>query len=326
MTDILILGGGGMIGQKLTAHLRQSDPHARITLHDIALPDHSISDVQTVTGDISDAKPLQQLATQRFDTIYHLASVVSGEAEQNFAKGWDTNLHPMITLLEALRLEHEASHGTYCPRLVFTSSIAVFGGPYPDIIPDDFAPSPQTSYGAQKLACEVLLQDYSRKGYVDGIALRLPTISVRPGKPNLAASSFFSGIIREPLNGHPAVLPVAETVRHWFASPKAAAGFLHHAAKLDTAALNGHRALNLPGVACTVADQINALRDIAGQATVDLITQAPDPAIAKIVAGWPQAFTATRATALGFKAESSFHEIIETYIAEDLPKAARFFA
>lgn len=320
MTDNLILGGGGMIGQKLAAYLRSLDPDAAITLCDIAFPETGVSGVTTVTGDVADSQMLQRLAAQRFDTIYHLASVVSGEAEQNFAKGWNTNLHPMITLLEALRHENAASDGTYCPRLVFTSSIAVFGGPYPDIIPDDFAPSPQTSYGAQKLACEVLLQDYSRKGYVDGITLRLPTICVRPGKPNLAASSFFSGIIREPLNGQPAILPVADTVRHWFASPKAAAGFLHHAATLDTAALNGHRALNLPGVACTVADQINALRDIAGQATVDLITAAPDSAIERIIAGWPQAFTATRAIALGFKAESSFHEIIETYIAEDLPK------
>lgn len=318
MTKILILGGGGMIGQKLAKRLLTDDPDANITLHDIAFPANGVTGADQIVGDIAHSTTMTALAQAKFDTIYHLASIVSGEAEQNFTKGWDTNLHAMMDLLEGLRLAHEASVGTYRPRIVFTSSIAVFGGPYPDVISDDFIQCPQTSYGSQKLACETLLQDYARKGYVDGISLRLPTICVRPGKPNLAASSFFSGIIREPLAGVAAILPVADKTRHWFASPKSAAGFLVHAAGLDTALLEGRRALNLPGVSCTVAEQIEALRAIAGQDAVDLIKPQTDPNIAKIVAGWPRNFAPNRALALGFQAENSFAQIIETYIAEDM--------
>lgn len=312
MTRIFILGGGGMIGQKLAGQLLAEDPSADITLHDIAFPPNGVACKQQ-TGDVSDPATMAAIAREKYDTIYHLASIVSGEAEQQFTKGWSTNLHAMMNLLEGLRT---ADH---CPRIVFTSSIAVFGGPYPDVITDDYLQSPQTSYGAQKLACEVLLQDYSRKGFVDGISLRLPTICVRPGKPNLAASSFFSGIIREPLNGQEAILPVDDSTRHWFASPRAAAGFLIHASQLDTAKLNRRRALNLPGISCTVAEQIEALRDIAGQDAVNLIKPAHDPDIAKIVAGWPRNFAPNRAIELGFKAETSFADIIKTYIADDLP-------
>lgn len=317
MTKILILGGGGMIGQKLAKRLLSNDPTADITLHDIAFPTNGVTAPQQI-GDVSDPATMAAIAKGKFDTIYHLASIVSGEAEKQFAKGWTTNLHAMMSLLEGLRAEHDASNGMYHPRIVFTSSIAVFGGPYPDQISDDYLPSPQSSYGAQKLACETLLQDYSRKGYVDGISLRLPTICVRPGKPNLAASSFYSGIIREPLAGVEALLPVPDTIRHWFASPRSAVNFLIHAAKLDTDLLLGRRALNLPGVSCTVAEQIEALRAIAGQDTVDLIKPKHDPDIAKIVTGWPRNFAPERAWALGFEAENDFAEIIQTYIAEDM--------
>lgn len=319
MGRILILGGGGMIGQKLAGRLRRDTPDVDLTLFDMTFPPNGVTEVKQETGDVTTPGVMEGLAKQRFSTIYHLASVVSGDAEMNFTKGYTINVHPMITFLEALRLENEASEGAYRPRMIFTSSIAVFGGPYPDIIPDDFTTSPQTSYGAQKLICEALVQDYSRKGFIDGMSLRMPTICVRPGKPNLAASSFFSGIIREPLNGQEAILPVTDTTRHWFASPRAAAGFLVHAAVLDTETLKGHRSLNLPGVSCTVAEQIAALGEVAGQDKVDLIKPQPDAAIAKIVASWPTAFTASRASALGFQAETSFHQIIETYIAEDLP-------
>lgn len=311
MTRILILGGGGMIGQKLAAQLLQADPNADVTLHDIGFPPNGVPAYQQ-TGDVSDPQVITTIAQAKYDTIYYLASIVSGEAEQKFMKGWSTNLYAMMALLEGCRTSN------HCPRIVFTSSIAVFGGPYPDVITDDYPQSPQTSYGAQKLACEVLLQDYSRKGYVDGISLRLPTICVRPGKPNLAASSFFSGIIREPLNGQEAILPVDDSTRHWFASPRAAVGFLTHAGQIDTAKLNGHIALNLPGISCTVAEQIDALRDIAGQDAVALIKPKHDPDIAKIVAGWPRNFAPIRATQLGFAAESSFAEIIQTYITDDL--------
>ena len=254
---------------------------------------------------------------------YHLASIVSGEAEQNFDKGWQTNLWPMWHFLEALRAQHRATGGTYRPKVIFTSSIAVFGGPYPQKITDDFLQAPQTSYGAQKAACELLIQDFSRKGFLTGMSLRLPTICVRPGKPNLAASSFFSGIIREPLNGEEARLPVPDTERHWHASPRSAARFLRHAASLTPDDLAGRTALNLPGVSCTVAEQIEALRDVAGADVVARIKPAPDEAIMAIVKGWPRDFDPARARALGFTAEESFREIIEVYIADDLPHDPR---
>ncbi|WP_299677931.1 D-erythronate dehydrogenase [uncultured Roseobacter sp.] len=326
MTHILIIGGGGMVGQKLLAKLLAEGLPGHdtldITLFDIGFPPTCPDGPAQITGNLTDPAKITQLAALRPDLIYHLAAIVSGECETDFNKGWATNMMAMWHLLEALRAEHDASGGTYVPRVIFTSSIAVFGAPYPDKIGDEFLCSPQTSYGAQKAISELMLQDFSRKGFMDGMSLRLPTICVRPGKPNLAASSFFSGIIREPLNGQEAVLPVPDTVRHWHASPKSAAGFLTHAATLDTARLEGRRALSLPGLSCTVAEQIEALRRAAGQKAVDLIKPQPDEAIMKIVAGWPRNFDPARATALGFKAESSFDEIVETYMAEDLPRAS----
>jgi nucleoside-diphosphate-sugar epimerase len=321
MTRVLIIGGGGMVGQKLAYRLAaeglKGDTALDVTLFDMGFPAESAAGHQ-IAGNLIDAGVAQSLAAKRFDVIFHLAAIVSGEAETDFDKGWAVNMMTMWHLLEALRAEHDATQGAYRPRIVFTSSIAVFGGPYPEKIDDIFLSAPQTSYGAQKATCELMLQDFSRKGFVDGISLRLPTICVRPGKPNLAASSFFSGIIREPLNGQEAILPVSDGVRHWHASPKAAAGFLTHAATLDTDRLEGRRALNLPGLSCTVAEQIEALRRIAGQKTVDLIVPRPDPGIMRIVDGWPRDFQPDRALELGFKAESTFDEIIETYIAEDL--------
>ncbi|MEE4189471.1 MAG: D-erythronate dehydrogenase [Roseobacter sp.] len=321
MTRVLIIGGGGMVGQKLAHRLAAGGlgPAGKtdVTLFDLGFPAQSAPGKQH-SGNITDSETISDLAAARYDVIFHLAAIVSGEAETDFDKGWSINMMSMWSLLEALRREHTQSNGTYRPRLVFTSSIAVFGGPYPDQIDDTFLSAPQTSYGAQKATCELMLSDFSRKGFVDGISLRLPTICVRPGKPNLAASSFFSGIIREPLNGQQAILPVADTVRHWHASPRSAAGFLTHAAQLDTLLLDGRRALNLPGLSCTVAEQIEALRRIAGQKAVDLIVSRPDPAIMAIVDGWPRNFRPDRAIDLGFRAETSFDDIIQTYIEDDL--------
>ncbi|MGZ2259508.1 D-erythronate dehydrogenase [Roseobacter sp. A03A-229] len=326
MTKVLIIGGGGMVGQKLLARLLAEGLPGHdtldITLFDIGFPPGCPDGPAQITGNLTDPAKIAQLAALRPDLIFHLAAIVSGECETDFDKGWATNMMAMWQLLEALRAEHDASGGAYVPRVIFTSSIAVFGAPYPEKIGDEFLSSPQTSYGAQKAISELMLQDFSRKGFMDGMSLRLPTICVRPGKPNLAASSFFSGIIREPLNGQEAILPVPDTVRHWHASPKSAAGFLIHAATLDTARLEGRRALSLPGLSCTVAEQIEALRGAAGQKAVDLIKPQPDEAIMKIVAGWPRNFDPARAIALGFRAESSFDEIVETYIAEDLPRAS----
>ncbi|MEW9920449.1 D-erythronate dehydrogenase [Marimonas sp. MJW-29] len=320
MTKILILGGGGMIGQKLARRILDHNifPGADLTLFDRAFPQGGVP-AKKITGNVSDPAMVQHLAAHRPDVIFHLAAIVSGQAEADFDLGWDINMMATWHLLSALKTEHEASGGTYRPRLVFTSSIAVFGGPYPDKIGDDFLAAPQTSYGAQKVVCETMVSDFSRKGFVDGISLRLPTICVRPGKPNAAASGFFSGIIREPLNGQEAILPVPETVRHWPASPRSAARFLTHAAKLDTALLQGRRALNMPGLSCTVADQIEALRRVAGQKAVDLIKPVPDPAIMAIVENWPQDFAPDRAIALGFEAEKTFDEIIAVYMEDDLP-------
>ena len=325
MTRILIIGGGGMVGQKLAARLAETGLPGHdtldVTLFDMGFPETGAPAAARITGNIGDETQLRAALAKRFDIIFHLAAIVSGESESNFDLGWSINMMATWNMLEALRYEHTASGGSYRPRVIFTSSIAVFGAPYPDKIGDEFLSSPQTSYGAQKACAELMVQDFSRKGFIDGMSLRLPTICVRPGKANLAASSFFSGIIREPLNGVEAILPVPDTVRHWHASPQAAARFLTHAATLDTARLEGRLALSLPGVSCTVAEQIEALRKAAGQKAVDLIKPQPDETIMRIVKGWPRDFDPQRAIALGFQAEQDFDEIVATYMREDLPKA-----
>lgn len=319
MTKALIIGGGGMVGQKLAHALAKEEPATEVTLFDRAFPaEGGASAAQKVPGDVTHPGLVTRLIAGRPDVIYHLAAIVSGESETDFDLGWSVNHMAFWNFLEAIRAEHLSSGGEYVPRVVFTSSIAVFGGPYPEVIPDDFPRQPQTSYGAQKAISELMLNDVSRKGFMDGIAIRLPTIVVRPGKANLAASSFFSGIIREPLNGQEAILPVSRDVRHWHASPRAAVGFLRHAAGLDTAKLGNWRALSMPGVSCTVAEQIEALREAAGDEVVKLIREERDTFIEKIVDGWPTNFAAEQAKALGFKAEDSFREIIDVYMADDL--------
>lgn len=323
MTKVLILGAGGMIGQKLARRLREqgwNGQPAEIIAHDIAFPDNSIPVARQIVGDLTEPAEISALAQERPDIVFHLASVVSGEAEEDFDKGWKVNMFPCWELLQALRNQHEESDGIYRAKIVFTSSIAAFGGPFPDAISDEFLTAPLTSYGAQKVVCEQMISDFSRKGFVDGVSIRLPTICVRPGLPNKAASGFFSGIIREPLNGKVALLPVSDRVRHTHASPRSAVGFLCHAAGLETEQLNGRRSLNMPGVSVTVAEQIEALRDVAGGNVVSLIRSEPDPAIDKIVSNWPQVFDAARARSLGFRAENDFREIIQTYLEEDLQR------
>jgi nucleoside-diphosphate-sugar epimerase len=327
LNKILILGGAGMIGQKLAKRIASNQidlPVSELLLHDIvqATTPHAPFRVTASVGNFALADEAKRLAAMRPDIVFHLAAVVSGEAEQQFDKGWDVNTKGSWCLLESLREQHEASGGNYTPRVIFTSSIAVFGAPFPEKIDDDFLCAPQTSYGAQKAATELLVADYARKGFIDGLSVRLPTICVRPGKPNLAASSFFSGIVREPLSGEEATLPVADNVRHWHASPRSAVGFLMRAANLDTALLEGRRSINLPGVSCTVAEQISALSKVAGNDVAKLIKYRPDKTIQKIVAGWPRDFDTQRARALGFTAEQNFAEIIEAYIEDDLPKQA----
>jgi nucleoside-diphosphate-sugar epimerase len=320
---VAIIGAAGMIGQKLLARLVKDDgiggrPVSKLTLCDVsapAVPFVAETYASVATGDFSAPQPIDTLISARPDVIFHLAAIVSGEAETDFEKGYRINLDGMRLLLEAIRAAHSVDG--YRPRLVFTSSIAVFGAPFPEIINDDFHQTPLTSYGTQKAICELLLNDYSRKFYVDGIGIRLPTICVRPGKANKAASGFFSNIIREPLKGQEAILPVPDSVRHWHASPRSAVGFLIHAAGLDTGLLGGRRNLAMPGVSCTVAEQIEALRRIAGEKAASLIRRVPDETIIAIVGNWPGNFAATRAKALGFVADASFEAIIRTHIEDE---------
>ena len=320
---ILIIGAAGMIGMRLAKSITKDAFMGRIndiTLFDVIPPkiESNKSSYRIKTGDISDPKIISDLISQKPDIIYNLAAIVSGEAEENFQKSWDINTKATWQLLEEIRKEFVASNGSYKPKFIYTSSLAVFSGPYPDAINDDFSPNPETYYGAQKIVGEILISEYSRKGYLDGIALRLPTIVVRPGKPNKAASSFYSSIIREPLNGFEAILPVPENLCHWFASPQSAVGFLKHAAKLDFKKLGNKRSLNLPGVSCSIADQILALEGIAGTKVSKLIKRIPDKKIENIVKNWPQNFIADRAIQLGFSADKNFKEIIKLYIDEKI--------
>ena len=254
MATILILGAAGMLGRKLVERLaaQPGTPH-RLILQDIVAPESLAATLPPGTqfhaSDVAEPGVAAGLLAARPDIVIHLAAVVSGEAEADFEKGYRINLDGTRHLLEAIR----HAGGGYRPRFVFASSLAVFGAPLPDLIPDDFALTPLTSYGTQKAMSELLVADYSRRGFIDGIGIRLPTVCVRPGKPNKAASGFFSGIIREPLNGQDAMLPVPADTRHWFASPRAAVGYLMHAATLDTAALGPRRMLTMPGIAASVA-------------------------------------------------------------------------
>jgi nucleoside-diphosphate-sugar epimerase len=318
---VLITGAAGMIGGKLTQRLLDDGrlagkPLDRLTLVDVVEPAKhagAAGSIDRLVCDMSSPGEAARAVAGRPEVIFHLAGVVSGEAELDFEKGYRINLDGMRALLEAIR-----AHGNgYRPKLIFASSIAVLGAPFPPLIPDDFHLTPLTSYGTQKAIGEALLADYSRRGFCDGVGIRLPTIVVRPGRPNRAASGFFSGIIREPLAGLEAVLPVDDSVVHTHASPRAAVGFLLHAAALSRDALGSRINLSMPGVCCSVAEQIAALRRIAGERVASRIRREPDPLVAGIVAGWPQRIEARRARELGFVAESSFDEIVRIHIADD---------
>jgi nucleoside-diphosphate-sugar epimerase len=318
---ILITGAAGMIGRKLTERLAKDG-----ALHGVAIDKFTLTDVFPATAppasaaieimaeDLASPGAAEKLVAARPDVIFHTAGVVSAEAELDFDKGYRSNLDGMLALLEAIR----RAGGGYHPKLIFTSSCAAFGGPFPDAIGDEFHLTPHTSYGTQKAMCELLLADYTRRGFLDGVGLRLPAICVRPGKPNKAASGFFSGIIREPLAGHEAMLPVDENILHTHASPRAAVGFLIHAAGLTREQLGPRINLTMPGVSCTVAEQIAALRRIAGDAVAARIRREPDPLVIRIVNGWPHRFDAARARRLGFVAEQSFDEIIRVHIDDEL--------
>jgi len=317
---VLVIGAAGMIGRKLAERLVR-EPRLngktinKLTMQDVVPPQEPREKpflVVTRTGDLSIAGEASALVANSPDIIFHLAAIVSGEAEADFDKGYRINLDGTRFLFDAIRARN------YMPRLVFTSSAAVYGAPFDGPVRDDFHLTPLTSYGTQKAIGELLLADYTRRGIFDGIGLRLPTICVRPGKPNKAASGFFSGIIREPLAGEEAILPVPDSVRHGHASPRAAVGFLIHAAQIDGAKVGTRRNLAMPSVSVTVAEQIEALKRVAGGKVAARIKRKLDPTIERIVSGWPQAIEGKRARELGFKAETNFDEIIRAHIEDEL--------
>src|SRR5947208_5989179 len=312
-----------MVGRKLTqkllgdGRLGKSDITA-MTLQDVVAPTKPANTsipVKVVASDFADAGAAAPLVAERPDVIFHLAAIVSGEAELDFDKGYRINLDGTRMLLDAVRL----GGGGYKPRGVFTSSIAVFGAPFPEAIGDEFFHTPLLSYGTQKAIGELLLADYSRRGFLDGIGIRLPTICIRPGLPNKAASGFFSNILREPLAGKDVVLPVSEDVRHWHATPRSAVGFLLHAGTMDLAAVGPRRNLTMPGLSATVGEQIAALKRVAGDKVAARIKREPDPFIVGIVGGWPRNFNPKRSLELGFTtAEKTFDDIIRIHIDDEL--------
>jgi nucleoside-diphosphate-sugar epimerase len=323
--NILVTGAAGFLGRRLIEALlqrgsltdRQGAEQAitRIVAFDV-VPLSGIDDarVQVVCGDIADAQVLEGLVTADTDSVFHLAAVVSSQAEQDFDLGMRINFSATHHLLERIR-----SLGT-CPKWVMTSSVAVFGGQLPDQVEDEQVWAPQSSYGTQKAMNDLLLADYSRRGFVDGRSLRMPTIVVRPGKPNMAASSFASGIIREPLNGQDSVLPVPLETRLWLMSPAQAINNLIHGHELPGEQLTQGRVINMPGLSISAGQMIDALRRTAGDAVANRVRLERNPAIEKIVGSWPGSFTAGYAKRLGFTADHDFADVIGQFIAEYPPQ------
>ena len=320
---VVITGGGGMLGFKLARALLARGNLAgadgketaitRLTLFDAAFPATLPQDprLEAVSGDISAPGVLARVVTPDTQSIFHLASVVSSGAEADFDLGWRVNLDGARTLLELARKCARP------PRFVFSSSVAAFGGDLPGTLDDSTTPNPQTSYGAQKVCCEYLVTDYTRKGFIDGRSLRLPTIVVRPGKPNLAASSFASGVLREPLNGVVSECPVSLDTGVWLLSPGRCIESFIHAHETLASAWGMSRVLNLPGITVPVSEMIDAMRRVAGDAAAKRVVYKPDERIQKIVAGWPVKFRTPRALALGFKADPDLDSVIRAYIAEE---------
>ena len=321
---ILITGGGGMLGQKLIAGLAKVGSLNGKKIESVTVVD-AYKQSQALDGfdfkitskivDITDRKECDAMIAEKPDVIFHLAAIVSGEAESDFEKGYRVNVDGMRNLFEAIRL----ISNDYCPRVVFTSSVAVYGGPYLEVADDNFILQPATSYGVQKAIGELLLNDYSRRGFFDGVGLRIPTLCVRPGLPNSAASGVFSNIIREPLMGIEATLTAGKDASMIFTSPRSAVGFLIHAAQMDTSGLGARRSLMMPGIYATLGDEIDALRRVAGDKIVGFIKEEIDPFVQEMLKSWnfPK-FDAKRARSLGFTCEDSFDELIKTHIADEL--------
>lgn len=320
---VIILGAAGFLGRKLTTALidaGQVDGKAitALTLADVVAPDapEAAFPVETSTIDIADKAQVSALIGKGADLIYHLAAIVSGEAELDFEKGLNINLFGTLHVLEAAR-----ALGT-CPRVVYTSSCAVYGGEIPTPIEDWTHLNPQTSYGAQKAMGEFLVTDYSRKGFIDGRGLRLPTITVRAGKANKAASSFMSSVFREPLQGDPAICPVEPDLGIWWLSPRRCIDNLVHAAEIPAEDWGMNRCLCLPGQSSTIGEMIEAMRRVAGDAPVDLIEWRKDPFIEKIATGWPVFVNTQKALRLGFKRDDSFEDNIRYFLEDDIQRKA----
>ena len=322
---VLVTGGTGFLGRRLVTALLgrgavsgvDGAEHEieRVVVSDIGpgispLPDDPRIDLRL--GDFSEPGAAQTLLDADTGVVFHLAAVVSGEAEQNFDLGMRINFHGSVQLLDAIRARGN------CPRLVFTSSVAAYGGDMPEVIKDSTILTPQTSYGSQKAAVELLLNDYSRKGFVDGRALRLPTVVVRPGKANAAASSFASAIIREPLEGRAYTCPVAEEAGVWLLSPRRVVESFLHAAGLPAEAFGMSRALALPGMTVTVREMVAGLREVAGDRVAERLTFERDPFIETIVYGWATKFRPERALAMGFGPDEDFKSVVEAFIEDDL--------
>ncbi|PYY71887.1 NAD-dependent epimerase [Pseudomonas jessenii] len=322
--NILVTGAAGFLGRRLiealllrgslTDRTGESRPIGQIVAFDmVELTGIDDPRVKVVCGDIADPEVLERLIDASTDSIFHLAAVVSSQAEADFELGMRINFTATQNMLERVR-----TLGT-CPKWVMTSSVAVFGGQLPERVRDDQVWAPQSSYGTQKAMNDLLLADYSRRAFVDGRSLRMPTIVVRPGKPNLAASSFASGIIREPLNGQPSVCPVPLDTRLWLMSPAQAIRNLIHGHELSAEQMTEGRVINMPGLSITVERMIDALRQTAGAEVAGLIRMERNPAIERIVGSWPGAFCATYSRDLGFTADENFTDVIEQFINEYLP-------
>ncbi|MGL5995792.1 MAG: D-erythronate dehydrogenase [Pseudomonas proteolytica] len=322
--NILVTGAAGFLGRRLiealllrgslTDRTGQSRPIEQIVAFDmVELTGINDPRVKVVCGDIANAHVLERLIDANTDSIFHLAAVVSSQAEADFELGMRINFSATQHLLERVR-----QLGT-CPKWVMTSSVAVFGGQLPEQVPDNQVWAPQSSYGTQKAMNDLLLADYSRRAFVDGRSLRMPTIVVRPGKPNLAASSFASGIIREPLNGQTSVCPVPLDTRLWLMSPVQAIRNLIHGHELGSEQLTEGRVINMPGLSITVERMIDALRQTAGAQVAERIRLEPNQAIERIVGSWPGAFSATYSRDLGFTADERFTDVIEQFIHEYQP-------
>jgi nucleoside-diphosphate-sugar epimerase len=322
--NILVTGAAGFLGRRLiealllrgslTDRAGQSQAIRQIVAFDrVALEGIDDSRLKVVCGDIADPEVLASLIDATTDSIFHLAAVVSSQAEGDFELGMRINFTATQNLLERIRLL-----GT-CPKWVMTSSVAVFGGQLPERVEDNHVWAPQSSYGTQKAMNDLLLADYSRREFVDGRSLRMPTIVVRPGKPNLAASSFASGIIREPLNGQHSVCPVPLDTRLWLMSPALAIRNLIHGHELSGEQLTQGRVINMPGLSITVEQMIDALRRTAGAEVAGRIRMERNPAIERIVGSWPGAFSATYSRDLGFTADEDFTKVIQQFMDEYLP-------